>query len=322
MKNFLQADISKKSIQWLQILCAICVLLHHLGEQGVQWLRFFVPMGYYPVAFFFFCSGYGLVKSYQDKEYYLEHFFSNRMLKIIFPFFVANVVYFIVKIVIHNTEEMWSLKRFLFGGAVVKYSWYVIAIIFLYLVYYIAFRILGKRNIKGAIMMVAVGILFWILVMIFMRSGEHRYVSSPCFVLGCLLGVGREKKEILYSRHGAGIFSSVLMIVFIFCSNATEQDVIRILCEIFGCIFFTLVLTSSDKYINKIPWDISFLYKYNYEFYLYQGLWIILLKQLIDFSILYSALVLGGTVVTAIAVGMFDKKCIGIIRNCVRKKEA
>lgn len=54
----------------LQGFCAVCVMLHHIGQKTcASWLPgrvithgldVFVPVGYFFVGIFLFCSGYGL----------------------------------------------------------------------------------------------------------------------------------------------------------------------------------------------------------------------------------------------------------------------
>ena len=71
----------------LQGFSAICILLHHVGQKTcAHWLNpkyivhgldVFVPIGYYFVGIFLFCSGYGLLKSYRAKQDYLKGFFAS-----------------------------------------------------------------------------------------------------------------------------------------------------------------------------------------------------------------------------------------------------
>lgn len=175
-------------VKKLQVLCAMLVLLHHLGEQGVKYLKIFTTLGFYPVAFFFFCSGYGLVKSWLSKPNYIENFWKKRMVKILCPYVIANVLYLIVKLALNDMDGLTSFKSFVSGGGVVKYSWYVIAIIYFYIAFYLCFRIFGKRSLKIALSGIAATAAVWMIVMIFMQFGEHRYVPSPCFILGCYIG--------------------------------------------------------------------------------------------------------------------------------------
>ena len=72
--------LSLKQTKALQAYASICIMLHHIAlttcdknvvqEFHKDGLNVFLPAGYLCVAIFFFCSGYGLYKSNQQKEHY------------------------------------------------------------------------------------------------------------------------------------------------------------------------------------------------------------------------------------------------------------
>ena len=81
----------------LRGFAAIGVIIHHISQEEVfkqqKVLTPFVNAGAFFVAIFFFCSGYGLIKSLDTKENYLKGFVKNRIVKsIILPFYI-NILY-------------------------------------------------------------------------------------------------------------------------------------------------------------------------------------------------------------------------------------
>lgn len=78
---------SLDAMKSLRGFAAIGVLLHHISQeelfQNMKVLSPFVNAGAYFVAIFFFCSGYGLIKSLDTKKDYLKGFIRNRIVKAI-----------------------------------------------------------------------------------------------------------------------------------------------------------------------------------------------------------------------------------------------
>ncbi|MBO5117349.1 MAG: hypothetical protein J6C25_07590 [Treponema sp.] len=72
--NFLSLEATK----CLRGLAAIGVILHHVSQesafQKVRELSIFVNAGFYFVAIFFFCSGFGLIKSLNQNQIILMDF--------------------------------------------------------------------------------------------------------------------------------------------------------------------------------------------------------------------------------------------------------
>ena len=98
-KNEFNEDfLSLETMKSLRGFAAIGVILHHISQQqtfqqeGI--LLPFVNAGAYFVAIFFFCSGYGLLKSFDSKPDYLKGFIKKRIVKsIIIPYYVDILIY-------------------------------------------------------------------------------------------------------------------------------------------------------------------------------------------------------------------------------------
>ena len=91
--NFHSDSTSLEVTKCLRGIAAIGVIIHHIAlEQAFQHangkgnpgeLAFFLNAGYRFVAIFFFCSGFGLIKSLETKPDYLKSFMKKRGLKAI-----------------------------------------------------------------------------------------------------------------------------------------------------------------------------------------------------------------------------------------------
>ena len=107
---------------------SVLIMLHHLGQRtSAFWvpanvrqhgLEIFVPIGYLLVSFFFFCSGYGLIKSMRSKEDYFKGFLIKRLNRILFIFVVTEIIYLVLRVMNDATELPLN-----------PYSWFIYTII-------------------------------------------------------------------------------------------------------------------------------------------------------------------------------------------------
>ena len=85
----------------LKVLCCLIIALHHYSQQLhiIQpdcnpILRLFASQGgYIGVAFFFFLSGYGLIKSELKKHLSLIGFVTKRIRKVYIPTLIVTIVW-------------------------------------------------------------------------------------------------------------------------------------------------------------------------------------------------------------------------------------
>lgn len=143
----------------LQGFCAVAIMFHHMAQKTcAPWLKeayivhgldFFVPIGYLLVAIFFFCSGYGLYKSYQEKEDYLYEFGWKRVLPIVIPFFLTSVIYLDVRTKMgEDILANWLNVGIRFGEPqmINMYGWFIYALFVVYFGFWLGFRKERKRG--------------------------------------------------------------------------------------------------------------------------------------------------------------------------------
>ena len=160
---------SLDAMKSLRGFAAIGVILHHISQESIfqqqKVLSPFVNAGAYFVAIFFFCSGYGLIKSLNTKENYLKGFIKNRIVKaIVLPFYVNVLIYGLLLFIsgAKLPKERW-IANFLGITMMNEYAWFPIVLAVLYLVFYLCFRFIKNRPACFAIIFVfiiALGIGF------------------------------------------------------------------------------------------------------------------------------------------------------------------
>lgn len=169
IKEFHDDYASLDTMKSLRGFAAIGVILHHISQEDVfqeaKVLSGFVNAGAYFVALFFFCSGYGLIKSLKTKENYLKGFVKNRIVKaIVVPFYVNVIIYGIY--LYFSKAKMPAIQWVTnFSGLTMmnRYAWFPIVLAVLYLTFFLCFRFIKKRPICYAVILlviVGMGFLF------------------------------------------------------------------------------------------------------------------------------------------------------------------
>lgn len=187
-ENFHEDSSSLDSFMSLRGFAAIGVILHHISqEQAFQManhygtkpgeLSIFVNAGYLFVAIFFFCSGFGLIKSLETKPDYFTGFMKKRVLKtLVVPYYVSIFIYAILRTASGERFAPVQWVTHILGFTMMnEYAWYPIVAAILYTAFYLIFKNTKNRKVSY-ILMAAVIIL---LGMIFCVNGHFTWWAGP-----------------------------------------------------------------------------------------------------------------------------------------------
>ncbi len=261
-----QNSTSLEVTKSLRGLCAIGVILHHISQQTVfqnanGWgkpgeLFIFVNAGFYFVAIFFFFSGYGLLKSLDTKENYLQGFLKKRVLKtLVIPFYINIVLYGIFRLCIHEKLSPINWVFNFIGFTMMnEYAWYPIVLAILYLAFYFIFKNIKNRKVCFALMLAIIllqGIFFcfnghfawwagpknwwlnetsklhskwWTAEKLFWFSGEWWVNSSIAFFIGMLFANNEEKIRNWFSKIYFGKFLLIIILYIAFSLLASYSQ--------------------------------------------------------------------------------------------------
>lgn len=161
------ADVD--AMKSLRGIAALGVILHHISQhntfQQSQTIGLFLNAGAYFVAIFFFCSGYGLLKSFDKKPNYLKGFIKNRIGKgIALPFYVDILLYGLVFLItgVEMPVAQWICN--ILGLTMMNvYAWFPVVLILLYFTFYLVFKFIKNRPLAFAIIgavIIAQGVFF------------------------------------------------------------------------------------------------------------------------------------------------------------------
>ena len=153
-KVFWQEDALSLSVsKGLLGFCAIGIMLHHMSQtiyfagEDAGILMFMVDVGVCFVGVFFFFSGYGLYTSLRDKPDYLNGFLKKRLPVILIPFYMCNFVYIAGAALCGYSFQKGELLPYLTGYTLMNTQmWYIVEIFFLYLSFYLVFKLIKKQG--------------------------------------------------------------------------------------------------------------------------------------------------------------------------------
>lgn len=307
-KTWNDGFMSLSQTKALQGFFAICIMLHHAAQKTcapwlhpmyiVHGLDVFVPIGYFFVGIFLFCSGYGLYKSYKAKQNYLDGFLKRRILPVILSFYSTGLIFLIVRLLMGEKMDVPQLIFYITGLQLSNpNTWFVIALPIFYLGFYLAFRYI--RNEKVALFVTCMVVFVYTLIGTMVdhndwwMRGEWWYNSVHFFSIG-----------LLFARHEDAIISKikkryVLYVVLAFVSifvfyklsvdalaifsyygenfNADYKVLRRWVCllsqMVASCafVFFVFMLGLKIQIGNKV---LNFMGTITLEFYLIHGLFV------------------------------------------------
>ena len=185
--QFHEDSSSLDSFMSLRGFAAIGVILHHISQEDafqqangygkLGELPIFVNAGYLFVAIFFFCSGFGLIKSLETKADYFNGFIKKRVVKtLVIPYYVSILIYGILRFATGERFAPLQWVTNLTGITMMNtYAWYPIIAAILYIAFYIFFKNIKNRKICYLLM----ALVILLMGMIFCVNGHFPWFAGP-----------------------------------------------------------------------------------------------------------------------------------------------
>ena len=177
-------------------------------------MRFFFYYGILAVAFFFFSSGFGLIKRWMTDENYIKGFMRRRIFTVLVPFFICNYIY-LTDALLNNIASRRSfgfteLICSFFGIFLVNNEmWFAVEIMILYVVFRLVFAKV-KKPLTGILIMTAVVLIMMTIglfsrhsatgVMSYWFQGEWWYNTILMFPIGMLYAYKEERINRIIKR--------------------------------------------------------------------------------------------------------------------------
>ncbi len=335
--------LSLGNTKMLQGFCAVLIIIHHIS-QVLSDSKVLSPFNEYGVLFvgiFFFCSGYGLIKSFRTKDNYMQGFLGKRLPAVLIPFYITTFIFMAIFLLLSPKP---SLKQIILNVTGIQLinpqAWYIVAVVLLYIAFYFIFKYI--KNEKIAFVSMAVFIACYIIFGIFLRhgpwwlQGEWWYNTCFLFYIGMLIARFEKGLIVIVKKYYAIILPVAIatFVVMYRVSNYTigkfsyyaqtetasgyPETLICFFTQLPAVILFVaavFILCMKITFSNVI---LRFLSKISLELYLIHYLFLLLYKSdviYISNDLLYVALVVISSVAAAFLVNIIDKPIIRILTS-------
>lgn len=300
----------------LRGICALVVLFSHIW--GYTGFVLFVPFNKIvtiAVAMFFFLSGYGMMRSYDKKKYYLSTIFRE---KIPFLLYMSISAYFVAAFIEHliqNLAEGIYINHYT-PFSVMKFctstNWYVYELIGFYLIFaFVKHFLPEKRQVFYG------GVLSFIAFIILYYSGlVQSYYNS---IVGFWFGMFCYKQSYLEwtKRYKKGWIAAIICLcgafisMFILERNTILFALVRNLAAV-GAIVLVLYAIQRVNVVNVFN---QFLSKISPELYFYHLPVTLLFRSIMSNVYCYIVAVTATSLALAIMIGILDRKVQKIIKR-------
>ena len=295
-RGFFDDYLSKDCTGILKGIFAVVVIFHHLSQRTGGGLVFplFQGVGYLAVAVFFFASGYGLMVSFAKKgEAYSKHFFRHRLPPVLLPFIVILILYKIYFLFYEGKSIQYLWEKLIWESN----TWYVIALLVLYIFFGLSIKLLKKP--EKIIAAMFAGTLIYCCACFFIIRDQFWWYNS-CFSLnlGLIFGLYGKSIDSFIKRNWIGFLlgtSALLAVKFTFAEGLQKQQFYQVVTYQEAALLFCLLIVLISMKIkigNKV---LSFLGDISYELYLFHGLIILAARSWlinIQNNLLFSAVVI------------------------------
>lgn len=220
------------------------ITLDHFGVHRAQMLPFsdYYFYGTLAVAFFFFSSGFGLIKRWMTDSSYLKGFMKRRIFTVLVPFFICNYIYLTDAIIanIQNGKSFDFIQVIcsFFGVFLINNQmWFAVEIMLLYVMFRIVFA--RVKNPRSGILIMTGIVLIMIVIgllsghsnsaeMSYWFKGEWWYNTLLMFPLGMFYAYKEDRINKIFRRAFGSILlaSSILFVIMDFVHRGLiENDI-------------------------------------------------------------------------------------------------
>lgn len=328
-KRFVEGWFEKQNTDQLRGLCALLIIAHHIATQkfadGIfhQLGYISVISGYLLVGYFFLISGYGLEYGEIYSAKHKKHSLLRRVVTIGVPYITISLLYWVYgQYMAEQIGFLDIVTSILEGDPIVKYSWYSVAIIIIYVFFEIS-KMNSSRKCNLYVMTLL--LLGYIMFGVFRNYSVFWYNTILIVLVGIL--VARYKEQIYcWIKHydktsvivslialGAG---TVLQIKY----GNNVGEVARILIQQVTLIAAVYLMMMVDYVFSLNSKFLKWVAAFSYEIYLTHGLVMNMAKNFfaVDIAgIAYAGIVIVITILLSFAEHLLNKKVVRALNRLI-----
>lgn len=265
-----ESSFSKEVSKGLKGILALIVVGSHLHYVTNFYLFDLLNKVVAPsVALFLFISGYGLSVSYlRSPKQFLDTFFVKRFWKVLKPMLIATLIYLLLFYLDYGVWKQNIIKNLVLKGYTpLPNSWFIFALLYCYICFYVTLRMIGKRPIVLVLTIFALTIPYLAYTIGF-GFGREWWVTILSFPTGVLYAFYRDQLFPIIRRP-------IVMVLFTFIVGVIVYSKVELLL-LLTYVFIPLVVVALLSYI-RLPFGncvLQFFGMISYEIYLLHGIFI------------------------------------------------
>lgn len=285
--------LSIPSNQAIRGLLSIAIILHHLGQYltNIFTIRMFAYIGYLIVGYYFFSTGYGLMKNYLTKPNYHTYFVQKRILPILKLYVLMHLIYYgTYHLFGHPLTINDILDGLIIGAPIVKYSWFILVFILFYCYFYIIMKL--NQKLKLGSNFIILGIITYCILHFWLYKNNgypyHLYISNHLLILGVFWAKYESSILTFFKKHYFIKFGIILISFLLISSSNFIFKILKLnltingdsMRFINGLLFVLIILLLLMKFKISNPL-LLFLGDISLESYLTHGLFIVIFSEFI-----------------------------------------
>lgn len=319
----------KKNTDQLRGMCALLIIAHHIAAQKFadglfhQLGYISVISGYLLVGYFFLISGYGLEYGEIYAAKHKKHSLLRRVVTIGVPYITISLLYWVYGQ--YMTEQIRFVDiatSILEGNPLVKYSWYSVTII----IVYVFFEISKLNSSKSCnIYLMALMLVGYIAFGVFKNYSVFWYNTVLIVLVGILVARYKEqiycwikhydKVSVIVSLMTLGM-GTVLQIKY----GNNVGGVAKVLIQQVTLIAAVYLLMMVDYFFCLNSLFLKWIAAFSYEIYLTHGLVMSVVKHFLAVDtagIAYAGTVIVITILLSFAEHLLNKKVIRALNRLI-----
>ena len=313
VKNNMATQFSREEITILKGIGCLLVLTHHIAQRSTGGYLFSIMgyIGFYIVGLFYFISGYGIMRSFQMQgNMYLKNFLVRRVGRVVGPYTIACVLYYLLRTCMGNPIEVASVLAAFFLGRIIPFSWYIISICVCYLLFWGLASGTGENGKMMSFGMLIL-ILLYTAVCIKIGFGGSWYSSVLMFVFGVAYQAIPNIRNTVYrmsNMYWIAVLGVGAILLGILSRLVESEWYVFLICNVAVGCFCILILAIFLRFsVGNVV--LLFLGKHSFEIYLYQGVFVELIKIGSGFGYVLYATVM--TFILAVGMKKINAKVFG-----------
>ena len=263
-----ESSFSKEKMPAIKIFMAIVIVLGHLSVRiPSDWIQPFRFWGAPFVSMFLFVSGYGMWQGTLSHSGLSFASILKRIWKLTLPYLMTVFFYYMIVRIPSGETDLNICNAILTGTSKQYHLWFVFAIVYLYLAFYLCTRFRSKPTI-----IVSLFVLVSATIILLRQVGYDRYwwVSLLAFPTGCLYSMNKDRiNGVIFKNRRRCCFTMTAAVVGVGISYLPGIEVLYSISHIFIPIVIALIVIQLpiEKLNNRFTMHLGSI---SYEIYLCQ----------------------------------------------------